>query len=242
MSYLGLLLTIAGVLTLSLLSPEPNFVIVTSTAMMHSRRAGVLIGLGLAAASFTWSLLAVAGLALIISQGSWLYLLIKLAGAVYLMVLGVQMVLGARKPLAASNVNDPGGLAAVRKGFVVSMMNPKSIAFYGSIFAIMVPRLGLHGDRAHIRSPLGILVLRSRSAVLERRCAPAVCARESVDGNCDGPDLDRPRWSLALHPLTELPSALNSKPAAPIRESSAGAGPTRPVRNFQLLLRRSRPR
>jgi threonine efflux protein len=139
MSYLGLLLTIAGVLILSLLSPGPNFVIVTSTAMTHSRRTGVLIGLGLAAASFTWSLLAVAGLALIISQGSWLYLVIKLAGAVYLMVLGVQMVLGARKPLPASSVSAPGGLAAVRKGFVVSMMNPKSIAFYGSIFAIMVP-------------------------------------------------------------------------------------------------------
>ncbi len=62
MSYLGLLLTIAGVLILSLLSPGPNFVIVTTTAMRHSRRTGVLIGLWLAAASFTWSLLAVASM------------------------------------------------------------------------------------------------------------------------------------------------------------------------------------
>jgi len=139
MDYLGLLLTIAGVLTLSLLSPGPNFVIVTSTAMTHSRRAGVLVGIGLAAASFAWALLAVAGLAFIISQASWLYLDIKFVGAVYLIVLGVKMVLGARRPLAAPGMGEGGGSAAVRKGFVVSMMNPKSIAFYGSIFAIMVP-------------------------------------------------------------------------------------------------------
>jgi threonine efflux protein len=139
MAYWGFLLTITGVLALSLLSPGPNFVIVTSTAMTHSRRSGVLIGLGLAAASFTWALLAVAGLALIISKAGWLYLAIKLTGAVYLIVLGVRMVLGARKPLPVSNAGAVDGFGAVRKGFVVSMTNPKSIAFYASIFAIMVP-------------------------------------------------------------------------------------------------------
>jgi threonine efflux protein len=107
--------------------------------MTHSRRAGVLVGVGLAAASFTWALLAVAGLAFIISQASWLYLGIKFIGAVYLMVLGMKMVLGARKPLPAPSVGEAGGPTAVRKGFIVSMMNPKPIAFYGSILAIMVP-------------------------------------------------------------------------------------------------------
>jgi len=139
MAYWGVLLTITGVLALSLLSPGPNFVIVTSTAMTHSRRAGVMIGLGLAAASCTWALLAVAGLALIIGKAGWLYVAIKLAGAVYLIVLGIRMVLGARRPLPASPGIEAGNLAAMRKGFVVSMTNPKSIAFYGSIFAIMVP-------------------------------------------------------------------------------------------------------
>ncbi|MCY1384874.1 homoserine/Threonine efflux protein [compost metagenome] len=30
-------------------------------------------------------------------------------------------------------------MAAARKGYLVSMTNPKALAFYGSIFAVMVP-------------------------------------------------------------------------------------------------------
>ena len=140
MDYLGALLAISGVLMLSVVSPGPNFAIVTSTATLRSRRAGVATGLGLAAASATWALLAVAGLGLIVTQVEWLYLGIKLAGALYLIWIGARMVLGARKPLAAApRTLESGVFAAARKGYLVSMTNPKALAFYGSIFAVMVP-------------------------------------------------------------------------------------------------------
>ncbi|OXH89491.1 lysine transporter LysE, partial [Burkholderia multivorans] len=47
-AHLHLLLPLAGVLLLSVVSPGPNFVIVTSTAVA-SRRAGVMTSVGLAA-------------------------------------------------------------------------------------------------------------------------------------------------------------------------------------------------
>jgi threonine efflux protein len=120
-TYWGVLLTVTGVLALSLVSPGPNFVIVTSIAMTTSRRAGILIGLGLAAASLTWALLAVAGIALLITQGGWLYLAIKLVGGTYLIVLGARMVLNARKPLPVCfDTNAISGLAAVQKGFLAA--------------------------------------------------------------------------------------------------------------------------
>ncbi len=56
------LMAIAGVLFLGVLSPGPNVAIVTSTAMTVSRRAG------LAAASCTWALLAVAGIGLVLAR------------------------------------------------------------------------------------------------------------------------------------------------------------------------------
>ncbi|WP_330115558.1 LysE family transporter [Pseudomonas sp. JS3066] len=140
MDYLAALLAISGVLVLSVVSPGPNFAIVTSTATLSSRRAGVATGLGLAAASATWALLAVAGLGLIVSQVEWLYLGIKLAGAAYLIWLGGRMILGARKPpVPTPEALESGVFAAARKGYLVSMTNPKALAFYGSIFAVMVP-------------------------------------------------------------------------------------------------------
>ncbi|NTX25895.1 LysE family transporter [Burkholderia pyrrocinia] len=132
------LLPLAGVLLLSVASPGPNFVIVTSTAVV-SRRAGVMTGLGLAAASGTWAAIAIAGLSLLVTHVAWVHTALRLAGATYLIWLGLKMIVTARKPLPASAPATATDWNAAKKGYVVSMTNPKSVAFYGSIFALMVP-------------------------------------------------------------------------------------------------------
>jgi len=63
MEYLPSLATIACLVLLGCISPGPNFLVVTSTAMSVSRGAGLAAGLGVALASLTWASLAVAGLA-----------------------------------------------------------------------------------------------------------------------------------------------------------------------------------
>ncbi|WP_412025255.1 LysE family translocator [Burkholderia cepacia] len=132
------LLPLAGVLLLSVASPGPNFVIVTSTAVV-SRRAGVMTGFGLAAASGTWAAIAIAGLSLLVTHVAWVHTALRLAGASYLIWLGLKMIVTARKPLPASVPATATDWNAAKKGYVVSMTNPKSVAFYGSIFALMVP-------------------------------------------------------------------------------------------------------
>jgi threonine efflux protein len=138
MTPIDTLLPLAGVLFLSVASPGPNFVIVTSTAVT-SRRAGVATGMGLAAASGTWALIAIAGLSLIVAQFNWIDTVLRLAGASYLIWLGLKMIFTARRPLPVSDQTVTSGWAAAKKGYFVSMTNPKAIAFYGSIFALMVP-------------------------------------------------------------------------------------------------------
>ena len=133
------LLLITGVLVLSVVSPGPNFAIVTSTATSVSRRAGVLTALGLAAATGTWVLMAVAGVGVLLAQVPWVSAAVKAVGAAYLIWLGIKMLLGARKPMAEANRHGLGGGAAVRKAYFVSMTNPKALAFYGSISTAMVP-------------------------------------------------------------------------------------------------------
>lgn len=139
MDYLGPLTVLAGVIALGIMSPGPNFLVVSSTAMQQSRRAGLATGLGVAAASATWSMLTMAGLGLLIAHLPFLYDVIRVMGALYLIWLGGKMIWKARAPLA--NVATPTGslLAHARKAFMVSMTSPKSLAFYGSIFAVMVP-------------------------------------------------------------------------------------------------------
>ena len=140
MGYANSLLLLTGVLALSMISPGPNFAIVTATAINASRRAGLIAGLGLAAASATWTLLTLAGLGFVIARIGWLYTALRLVGALYLIYLGARMIWGARKPAALPpSESIAGGRAVFRKAYFVSLTNPKSAAFYGSIFAVALP-------------------------------------------------------------------------------------------------------
>jgi threonine/homoserine/homoserine lactone efflux protein len=142
MGYANSLLLLTGVLALSMISPGPNFAIVTATAINASRRAGLIAGLGLAAASATWTLLTLAGLGFVIARIGWLYTALRLVGALYLIYLGARMIGQARK-LAPPPLSATDGIAqeraAFRKAYFVSLTNPKSAAFYGSIFAVALP-------------------------------------------------------------------------------------------------------
>lgn len=138
MNYVTTLFGLAGVLLLSVASPGPNFVVVTSTATV-SRRAGIAAGLALAAASGTWVLIATAGLSLILSHVGWIGVTLRLAGALYLIWLGIKMILTARRPLPDQSNAVTSDWAAAKKAYLVSMTNPKALAFYGSVFALLVP-------------------------------------------------------------------------------------------------------
>ena len=121
------------------ISPGPNFLFVSSTAMNVSRRAGIAAGLGVAAGSITWSALTLSGLGLIISRAPQIYDALRLVGAVYLVWLGGKMAWKAGAPLRSPATATQDGWTAARKAWFVTMTNPKSMAYYGSVFAVLLP-------------------------------------------------------------------------------------------------------
>ena len=159
MNYLDSLLVLTGVLALSMISPGPNFAIVTSTAVHVSRRAGVIGGLGLAAASTTWTILTLAGLGFVIAHAAWAFAAIRIVGALYLIYLGAKMLWQARAPVTRDAHELTQSEATIfRKAYFVSMTNPKSAAFYGSVLAVMLP---LHAPLWFSVAVVGIATLLS---------------------------------------------------------------------------------
>jgi threonine efflux protein len=98
MEYLPYLMAIAGMFLLTCSSPGPSFVLISSTTIAVSRRAGLYVGVGVATATLTWATAVVLGLGLLLTQIAWLYHSIKLAGAVYIMWLGIRMLMSALRP------------------------------------------------------------------------------------------------------------------------------------------------
>lgn len=141
MSYLPQLAAIAGVMLLGCVSPGPDLIAVTSHALAK-RRAGLLTAFGIASAHALWALLAVFGLGLILAQVAWLYEGIRIAGALYLIYLGIKTLMGLRKLTSASDaqaVSVRSDAQAYQRGLIVGLTNPKAAAFFGSLFVAVLP-------------------------------------------------------------------------------------------------------
>lgn len=139
MAFAPQLATIAVVLLLACISPGPDFVAVTSHSLA-SRRSGLQVALGISAAIVAWSIVTIAGLALILARIGGLYEIIRLAGAAYLIYLGIHLLIASRRPGHASHEVKPGAThGSFRRGFVIGITNPKSAAFFSSLFATVLP-------------------------------------------------------------------------------------------------------
>lgn len=143
------LLPLLAAWSLALLSPGPDFVVTVRYSTSRSRRDGALVGLGVSSAIAIWASMSMFGLVAVLSQISWLYDLVRLAGALYLLYLGVQALLSARRrgpqePVAettetAETAPERSPWRIWRVGFLTNIGNPKAAVFFGSLFSTLLP-------------------------------------------------------------------------------------------------------
>jgi threonine efflux protein len=129
------LLTIAVMHMAAMASPGPNVLLVTQTAMAHSRQRGLAVAVGVASGALLLATGAALGLGLLIGQASWLRVAVQLAGGAYLIFIGVQTWLGANDPLRGPAPARGGLLRDYRRGLLTNLTNPKAAVFFGSILA-----------------------------------------------------------------------------------------------------------
>lgn len=128
--------SVFAILLLGVTSPGPSFLVVSRLAMTHSRRAGFAAALGVALGDFLFAALAMSGLSVILLPLHAVSAVIRLAGAVYLIWLGIQAWRGAGRPVAfAGDAAPPGGF---RTGLAVCFTNPQAITFFVSLFAAAI--------------------------------------------------------------------------------------------------------
>jgi threonine efflux protein len=139
MSYLPNLLTIAGLYLLAVASPGPSVFVITQLSLGGERRSAMSVALGISTGSVVWALLAMFGIAALLASAYWLYLAVRLAGAVYLIWLGLKLLLGAVRPATAQIATAMRPARAWRAGLITSLTNPKSGAFWTSVFATTFP-------------------------------------------------------------------------------------------------------
>lgn len=134
------ILTTLGLYAAVVISPGPNFALISRLAVSGARPAATGAIFGLASAATLYALLSMTGLALVLTRIGWLAHAVQIAGGCYLIYLGVMAWLSSG-PQAIDAQQSPGANGVwrgFRTGLLVNLSNPKGIAFFIGLYAVAV--------------------------------------------------------------------------------------------------------
>jgi threonine/homoserine/homoserine lactone efflux protein len=125
-----LLLFTAAALAMNI-SPGPSNLYVMSRSLAQGTSAGLVAAAGLATGSLFHVTVTSLGLAVILQYSPVAFLVMKLAGAGYLVFLGLKMLLAKSASLSADALLPRKPLARIfRESAVVEILNPKTALFF----------------------------------------------------------------------------------------------------------------
>ena len=181
------LLAFVVLATVLIVVPGPSVLFVVTRSLTLGRRAGLATVVGNAAGAYVQVVFVALGVGAIVQESIAVFTVIKLAGALYLVYLGVQSF-RHRRELARGALHGRSQPRELRRmladAFVVGVANPKVIVFFVAVLPQFVDPLGRLGraaaadarrgllrDRARLRRHLG--AGRGRRAQLARALAAA---------------------------------------------------------------------
>ncbi len=140
------LIGFVGVAAVVTIAPAADFALVSRRALSAGARAAIITASGICSGVLVWGALSALGVAAIVTASADAYAMLRLAGAAYLVFLGIQALLRARRLAAAKGTQDdsaacevPGGF---RQGLVTNLLNPKVGIFYSAV----LPQFVSHRD------------------------------------------------------------------------------------------------
>src|SRR5258708_30023658 len=97
-------LAFLGISMLVIATPGPDTALTIRNTLLGARRSGVFTALGVAVGQAIWALATSVGIVALLVASGPVFLAVKLAGAVYLVVLGVQALIQALRPRSPQSV------------------------------------------------------------------------------------------------------------------------------------------
>lgn len=132
-------LAVAVITVLAVIAPGADFAMVVRNSYLYGRRTGVLAALGVAAGVLVHVTYTMLGVGLLIASSTFLFTVIKLVGAAYLVYIGVRTFrTRGEVTVDLGNKTDLTPSAALRTGFLTNVLNPKTTLFVVSTFAQVV--------------------------------------------------------------------------------------------------------
>ncbi|MBA5981247.1 LysE family translocator [Pseudomonas sp. Y5-11] len=142
------------------LLPGPDMILLLQTGARQGRGAALATAVGLAIARGCHVALAALGLAALFKAAPWTFDMVRLAGAAYLLWIGIQCLRSSLLP----NLNTPAVThaqgqwrEAIRRGLLTNLLNPKALLFC----SVLLPQFIVNDGAAVLTqfATLGVLLV-----------------------------------------------------------------------------------
>lgn len=133
------------------IAPGPGMLYVLARSLAGGKREGVLSAMGTFLGGMVHVFAAALGVSIILAKSALAFAAVKYVGAAYLCLLGVRMILEARKDNATPVPPDEPASAGAKpprnplwQGVATEVLNPKTALFFLSFIPQFVNRIGGH--------------------------------------------------------------------------------------------------
>ncbi|MCZ0753024.1 LysE family translocator [Aeromonas enteropelogenes] len=138
--FTSLFLTIGLIHLVALASPGPDFALILRTSLHRPTALGAALGIALAI--LLHATLSLTGISLLIAEHHWLFMAVKMVGALYLGWLGWGALMaawqGAGEQAFKADGERAGWRKGVQSGLATNLLNPKALLFFMGLLAAMV--------------------------------------------------------------------------------------------------------
>jgi threonine/homoserine/homoserine lactone efflux protein len=168
-------LLFVGIAALLTITPGADMAMVSRSVLIGGRREAFATTLGILAGCLVWAIVSAAGVAAVLATSRTAYDALRLVGAAYLIWLGVQSLLAARRGdyrVAPGERTRGGRSSAFRQGLLTNLFNPKIAIFYSTFLPQFVgpgdPALLLSMLLAGVHIAFGLVWLTAYAGLLDR--------------------------------------------------------------------------
>ncbi len=116
--------------SLMLVIPGPTVLLIVSYALGQGWRAAIPMALGTTLGDFTAMTLSLIGVGALLATSATVFTALKIAGAVYLIWLGVKLWRSDGAPTVGTSSEKPAAIRMFLHAWLVTALNPKGITFF----------------------------------------------------------------------------------------------------------------
>jgi len=113
-----------------LVTPGPSVLYIVARSLDQGRRAGLVSVAGIGLGTLGHVAAATLGVSALVASSATLFTLVKVAGAAFLVWMGVQRILGRAETAARASAPRARLGAVFRQGALVNLLNPKTAFFF----------------------------------------------------------------------------------------------------------------